>query len=71
MNAPIDVTNVYIETPRLILRPWCMDDLTDLYEYASVPGVGEAAGWNHHKDVYESAEILEKFIQGRKTLAWN
>ena len=40
MNAPIDVTNIQIETARLLLRPWKMSDLQDLYEYASVPGVG-------------------------------
>ena len=27
MDAPIDVTNIRIETPRLILRPWRMADL--------------------------------------------
>ena len=41
MDAPIDVTNIRIETPRLILRPWRMADLEDLYEYARVDGVGQ------------------------------
>ena len=44
MDAPIDVTNIRIETPRLILRPWRMADLEDLYEYARVDGVGQMAG---------------------------
>ena len=39
MDAPIDVTNIRIETPRLILRPWRMADLEDLYEYARVDAV--------------------------------
>ncbi len=69
MNAQIDVTNIRIETPRLILRPWCEGDLADLYEYACVPGVGEMAGWIHHQDIAESAEILNMFIAGQKTLA--
>lgn len=69
MNAPIDVTNVCIETPRLILRPWSENDLADLYEYASVPGVGEMAGWNHHKDMDESKKILQMFIDHKKTFA--
>ena len=30
MIAPIDVTNIRIETPRLILRPWRENDLSDL-----------------------------------------
>lgn len=69
MNAPIDVTNVRIETPRLILRAWQQSDLGDLYEYASVPGVGEMAGWNHHRDIAESHSILNMFIDGKKTFA--
>lgn len=69
MNAPIDVSDIRIETTRLILRPWTMADLEDLYEYASVPGVGEAAGWNHHRSVEESRQILQLFIDHRKTFA--
>ena len=69
MNAPIDVTNIRIETPRLILRPWQGSDLADFYEYASVPGVGEMAGWCHHKSVEDSKMILDMFIRGKKTLA--
>ena len=69
MNASIDVTNIRIETERLILRPWQISDLNDLYEYASVPGVGEMAGWNHHKSQEETKQILDMFIQQKKTLA--
>lgn len=69
MNAPIDVTNVRIETPRLILRSWKEEDLHDLYEYASVEGVGEKAGWNHHQSLDESGRILAFFIKGKKTFA--
>ena len=32
MNAPVDVTDVRIETDRLILRPWQTSDLEDLYD---------------------------------------
>ena len=41
MNAQFDVTNIVIETERLILRPFKLIDVDDLYAYASVPGVGE------------------------------
>ena len=34
MIAPVDVTNIRIETNRLILRPWRQTDLDDLYAYA-------------------------------------
>ena len=69
MNAPIDVTNIRIETERLVLRAWRESDLHDFYEYASVPGVGEKAGWNHHQSPEESQRILGFFISGKKTLA--
>ena len=69
MLAPVDVTGIRIATDRLILRPWKPDDLSDLYEYASVEGVGEMAGWNHHKNFEESKVILDSFIRHKKTLA--
>ena len=69
MNAPVDVTDIRIETERLILRAWRETDLADLYEYASVEGVGEMAGWNHHQSVEESRRILDSFISGKKTFA--
>ena len=45
MNAPIDISGVTLRTPRLLLRPWQESDLDDFYEYASVDGVGQMAGW--------------------------
>lgn len=69
MNASIDVTNIHIETPRLILRPWGENDLEDFYEYARVDGVGQMAGWLPHKDIEESRTILQMFIEHKKTLA--
>ncbi len=69
MLAPIDVTNIRIETERMILRPWTLDDLKDLYAYASVEGVGEMAGWIHHKSENETNLILNSFIAHKKTFA--
>ncbi len=69
MIAPIDVTPIRIETDRLVLRSWRETDLEDFYEYASVPGVGEMAGWAHHKSMDESRRILEIFIEEKKTFA--
>lgn len=69
MNASIDVTNIRIETERLILRPWRETDLEDFFEYASVPGVGEMAGWKHHGSIEETKTILGFFIRDKKTFA--
>ena len=69
MNAEIDITGVRLRTPRLILRPWRAEDLADFYEYASVDGVGQMAGWTPHRDMEESRAILTRFIEGKKTFA--
>ena len=69
MNPEIDISNVVLHTERLTLRPWTEEDLDDLFEYASVPGVGEMAGWQHHSDRWVSQTILKHFIEGKKTFA--
>lgn len=69
MNASVDVTDIRIETPRLLLRPWRESDLEDFYEYASIDGVGQMCGWLPHKSPEESQTILNSFIQHKKTLA--
>lgn len=69
MIAPVDVTDIRIETPRLILRPWQESDLVDFYEYARVDGVGQMCGWLPHKDLEESKMILSMFIGEKKTFA--
>ena len=69
MNARIDITNVTLKTKRLTLRPWQEEDLQDLYDYAHVEGVGQMAGWNPHKDLEESRQILKLFIEGKRTFA--
>lgn len=68
MNAEIDISNVKLETERLILRAWEITDLDNFFEYASVNGVGEKAGWEHHKSKDESLEILKMFIDEKKVL---
>ena len=42
MNTEINISNVILETERLILRAWEITDLDNFFEYASVKGVGEA-----------------------------
>ena len=69
MNVHVDISNVRLETDRLILRPWKMRDLSDLYTYAKDPDVGPMAGWIPHGSPAESRIILDSFISGKKTLA--
>lgn len=69
MNKQIDITDVVLSTNRLTLRPWRESDLSDFYEYASVDGVGQMAGWNPHRNAEESRMILNSFIKHKKTFA--
>ena len=69
MQANIDITGVRLVTERLILRPWEETDLEDLFAYASVDGVGQAAGWEPHQSIEESRAIMDLFICGKHTFA--
>ena len=48
------MNGVNLETSRLLLRRFEMDDLEDLYEYACRPEVGHAAGWMPHESRRET-----------------
>ena len=69
MNKEIDISGVVLNTERLILRPWKESDLEDFFEYASVDGVGQMAGWLPHKSIEESRKRLDGFISKKKTFA--
>ena len=69
MNIEINISNVILETDRLILRAWEITDLDDFFEYASVEGVGEKAGWEHHKSKDKSLAILKMFMEEKKVFA--
>ena len=69
MNKQIDITDVVLTTDRLTLRPWRESDLNDFYEYASVDGIGQMAGWNPHRNLEESERILGSFIKHKRTFA--
>ena len=69
MNADFRINGKVIEPERLILRSFKQADLGDFYEYASVEGVGEMAGWKHHDSIDESQKILNSFINNDKVFA--
>lgn len=69
MILDVDISGVELRTERLVLRAFRTDDLHDFFEYARVDGVGERAGWSHHKDIEESRRILGMFIEGCSTFA--
>lgn len=69
MNAQFRVSGLCIETERLLLRSFKQDDLEDFYEYASVEGVGEMAGWKHHESLSDSDSVLRSFVTDDQTFA--
>ena len=69
MDVPFDVAAYKIETKRVVMRPFTTEDLADVYAFASVPGVGEMAGWPHHKTKEASEEMLRGFIEKSDSFA--
>ena len=65
----IDTSKIVVETERLVLRAFTESDLVDFNAYASVPGVGEMAGWSHHKSIETSKTILHSFIESKVVFA--
>ena len=58
-----------LETSRLYLRLWTMEDAENLYEYAQNPIVGPRAGWPPHGSLEESRRIITKFIDEKNVYA--
>lgn len=55
-----------LETDRMILRPWNMDELDDFYEYAKNLNVGPNAGWEPHKDKEVSLKYCNHSLKKMK-----
>ncbi|WP_448909732.1 GNAT family N-acetyltransferase [Holdemania massiliensis] len=51
-----------METKRLVLRHWEINDLDDLYAFAKNPNVGPQAGWRQHQSREESRQILSRMV---------
>lgn len=58
-----------LETKRLILRPWRLEDAEELYEYAKDPAIGPPAGWPPHTDVDNSRQIIRDVFSAPETYA--
>lgn len=60
---------MFLETKRLILRPWEETDAENLYHYAKDDRVGPIAGWPVHTDVENSREIIKTVLSKPETYA--
>lgn len=51
-----------VETDRLVLRPWTMDDAEALNLFARDPELGPQAGWAPHGSIDDSRRVLEDIL---------
>ena len=58
-----------METDRLLLRPWSIEDYEQLYKLAKDKEVGPDCGWNPHKDETESKLVLKNVLMVPYTYA--
>lgn len=58
-----------IETERLLLRRWSLDDCDDLFEYASSSVVGPSAGWAPHKTKNDSRNLIRTYMSNKDCFA--
>ena len=58
-----------METERLLLRRWQETDAKALFKYASDPDVGPRAGWQTHRSIEESLEVIRTFFNNDTTWA--
>jgi RimJ/RimL family protein N-acetyltransferase len=54
---------VYLETERLIIRKWNVNDANDFYEIDSNPNITIPVGWGVHKDKSKSLKMLNILIK--------
>ncbi|GHS94775.1 N-acetyltransferase [Bacteroidia bacterium] len=58
-----------LQTERMILRPWQDSDAEALYAIASNPEVGLNAGWEPHKSVEHSREMIRTIFSEKEFYA--
>ena len=63
------MTKHFMETQRLILRPWIEADAEALYKYAKDPAIGPIAGWPPHTSVENSKDVIRNILSAPETYA--
>ncbi|MFA5289956.1 MAG: GNAT family N-acetyltransferase [Candidatus Izemoplasmatales bacterium] len=58
-----------LDTTRLYLRSFQIEDVHDVYAYAKLDSVGPNAGWKPHESESETKEIIAKFIENDDVFA--
>ena len=52
-----------LQTQRLLLRDFSMEDLDDFYTYCADPDVGIHAGWPAHQNKEQSEKVLRRMME--------
>ncbi len=60
---------MFLETKRLLLRPWEETDAPSLFMYASDPDIGPSAGWAPHTSEENSLHIIRNVLAVPGTFA--
>ncbi|WDH75732.1 GNAT family N-acetyltransferase [Exiguobacterium marinum] len=54
---------ITLETERLMLRAFTLEDAEDMYHYAKDERVGPMAGWAPHESIDETRDVIRLFIE--------
>lgn len=65
----MEILKINLEHKSMKLRPFYKDDIEDLYNITSIPGVGEMAGWPHHTSLEESIILSSRMLKDKNTLS--
>ncbi|MBR1843841.1 MAG: GNAT family N-acetyltransferase [Opitutales bacterium] len=60
---------MYLETDRLILRPWRESDAEECYKYAKDLRIGPMCGWPIHASIEDSRRIIREVLSVPETYA--
>lgn len=55
-------------TERLIIRPFQVDDMEDVFNYSCTPNVGPNAGWKPHESKEETLEVMNTIFLNQDTV---
>lgn len=59
-----------LEGPTVILRPFRMDDVEDVFAYASDPEVAQHMEWAPHRERFETEAYLESCVEAYSRRIW-
>lgn len=57
-----------LHTERLLIRPFEISDLDDVFEYSSTPNVGPNAGWKPHESKEETLKIMNEIFLNKENV---